>query len=216
MFTHRLLLSTHVLLVVLALTGCKIVFDADTADEIPPGPDGDDARNAARLDDTFESKLLPRITDTATTLNDLKERLARDGIETVGGAIGNQGSGRGAAWHFAVTDAGTIVAAKLETSARTLDVDTDGDSAADMTVQLGPVIRGTALRDAAPFFVFDDFRDQIEFAKLARAINDRIKPTLIVPDGDLVGGSVRFTGVVPLKSTADKYVLTPTSVEFAQ
>lgn len=199
-----------------ALPGCKIVFDKDKADEIPAGPDGDDARNAARLDEAFEAKLLPRIAETGVSVTDLKARLESEGLESVGSEIGNQGSGRGAAWNYSVSDSGTIVAAKLETSARSLDVDTDGDNSADVTVQLGPVIRGTALRDAAPFFVFDDFRDQIEFAKLARAINERVKPTLVVPERDLVGSTVDFTGVVPLKSVNDKFVLTPIVVEFGE
>lgn len=198
-----------------ALTGCKIVFDKDLADEVPAGPEGDDIRNTARLEETFDSQLIPRITDTAVSVSTLKSRLASEGLDAVGAELGNQGSGRGAAWNYSVADQGRIVAAKLETSARTLDVDVNGDSMADITVQLGPVIRGTALRDAAPFFVFDDFRDQIEFAKLARAINDRIKSDLVVPEGDLIGGTVRFTGVVPLKSPQDKYVLTPISVEFS-
>ncbi len=62
---------------------------------------------------------------------------------------------------------GKIVVANLDTRARTVGLDTDGDGAADVTVQLGPVIKGSALRDVAPFYNFDDFRDQIEFAKLS-------------------------------------------------
>ena len=199
-----------------ALPGCKIVYDTDRADEIPAGPDGDDARNAARLDDTFDTRLLPRIRETAVSAVTLRERLSADGMDRVGMEIGNQGSGRGAAWNFSVSDSGTIVAAKLDTSAKTIDVDVDGDRKSDVTVQLGPVIRGTALRDVAPFFVFDDFRDQIEFAKLARAINNKIKPTLVVPEGALIGSAVRFTGVIPLKKPDSTFVLTPIIVEFSQ
>lgn len=199
-----------------ALPGCKIVFDEDKEVEIPSGPEGDDARNGARLDETFDSQLIPRITGTAIPVVTLRERLEGEGLDAVGAEAGNQGSGQGAAWNYSVADSGTIIAAKLDTSARTLDVDTDGDGGVDVTIQMGPVIRGTALRDAAPFFVFDDFRDQIEFAKLARAVNDRIKPTLTVPEGDLVGDTVSFVGVVPLKRPDEKFVLTPIVVEFGE
>ena len=198
----------------LTLPGCKIVYDSDTAEEIPAGPEGDDARNTARLEDTFDSQLLPRINGTAVRVAVLRSRLASEEMDSVGAEIGNRGSGLGAAWNFSLQDTGTIVAAKLDTSAKTVDVDVDGDAAADVTVQLGPVIRGTALRDVAPFYVFDDFRDQIEFAKLSRAINNRIKPTLILPEGDLIGRRISFTAVVPLKKPDEKYVLTPILVEF--
>ena len=199
-----------------AAPGCKIVFDKDTAGEIPAGPEGDDARNAARLEQSFESQLLPRINDTAVSVTELQTRLSREDIAAVGAEIGNQGSGQGAAWNFSVMDQGVVVAAKLDTSARTVDVDVNSDGTADARVQLGPVIRGTALRDVAPFFVFDDFRDQIEFAKLSRAINNKIKPGLVVPEGDLIGVAVSFTGVAPLRSAGDDLVVTPIRVEFAK
>ena len=83
-------------------------------------------------------------------------------------------------------------------------------------VQLGPVIRGTALRDVAPFYDFDDFRDQIEFAKLSRAINDRIKHALDLPDGDPIGLTIRFVGVTPLRSANDDVVVTPIRIGFPQ
>lgn len=104
----------------------------------------------------------------------------------------------------------------MDTRARSASVDTDGDGQSDVTVQLGPVIRGTALRDVAPFYKFDDFRDQIEFAKFARALNDRIKGMLTVPDDDPVGKVLRFVGVVPLKKASDALVVTPIEVEFLE
>lgn len=201
-----------VLLCALSLAGCKIVYDSDVdGSVIPEGPDGDDARNAARLDDTFATELLPLVTAKALPLAQLRTLLA-DGVDTAGAAYANRGAGQGAAWHFAITDTGKIVEANLTSSARTAEVDVDGDGAGDLRLQLGPVIRGTALRDVAPFYNFDDFRDQIEFAKLARAINDRIKTTLEVPEGDLLGQTVTFTGVVPVKRADDRLVVTLTEL----
>ena len=60
---------------------------------------------------------------------------------------------------------------------------------------------------------FDDFRDQIEFAKLGRALNDRISAEVVLPDGNLIGRTMRFTGVVPLKKADEKLLVTPVSVE---
>ena len=88
----------------------------------------------------------------------------------------------------------------------------DGDGSADVTLQLGPVIRGTALRDAMPFIVFTDFRDQIEFAKLARAMNDRASAGLEKPEGDVVGEEVSFTGVFTLRAAGDTPEIVPTEL----
>ena len=43
-----------------------------------------------------------------------------------------------------------------------------------IAVQVGPVLRGTALRDAVPFLNFTDFANQSEFAAVSNALNDRV------------------------------------------
>lgn len=199
----------------LALAGCKIVKDvAEDEKAIPADASGDDARTALRIADTFDSQLLPLVHETALPLHELRAALA-GGLDAAGKAHGNRGAGAGAAWNFAVSGEGRVVEAKLDSRARTLGLDTDGDGSSDVTLQLGPVIKGSAMRDVAPFYNFDDFRDQIEFAKLGRAINDQLAGRLTVPEGDLVGRSVTFTGVVPLKSATEALTVTPTEIEVA-
>lgn len=199
---------------VLGPSGCKIVFDADVDETvIPDGPDGDKARNAQRIEDTFEPELLPLIREKALPVATLTDLIATD-LNAAGVAHANRGSGLGAAWNFPVSGEGVVTEAKLDTRARAVSVDIDGDGNADVTLQLGPVIRGTALRDSAPFYQFDDFRDQIEFAKLSRALNNLLTEMIAVPEGDLVGDTVAFVGIVPLKSAKDKMVVTPIEVRF--
>lgn len=205
-----------VLLCVLALAGCKIVFDDEaSAAVIPDGPEGDDARNAQRLEATFESELIPLIEARALDVATLEAALAED-VDAAGEAHANRGAGQGAPWNFAIADSGRVVAANLTSSARTADVDVDGDGAADIRVQLGPVIRGTVLRDVAPFYNFDDFRDQIEFAKLARAINDRVRDALVLPEGEITGRTLEFTGVVPVQKAGDALVVTPIAIAVSE
>ncbi|UWQ97223.1 DUF2291 domain-containing protein [Rhodobacteraceae bacterium M385] len=202
-----------VLLCALSLVGCKIIYESDESEAaIPAGQEGDDARNAARLDATFETELLPLVSDRALSIADLRAEIDI-GIDIAGEAHGNRGAGQGVAWNFAVSDTGEIIDANLESSARTADVDVDGNGTPDVRLQLGPVIRGTTLRDVAPFYNFDDFRDQIEFARLARAINDRMNARLSIPESDLIGRSVSFTGAAPMRSADDALVITLT--EFA-
>jgi len=43
-----------------------------------------------------------------------------------------------------------------------------------IAVQVGPVLRGTALRDAVRFLSFTDFANQSEFAAVSNALNDRV------------------------------------------
>ncbi len=199
--------------VALGTAGCKIVKDTPEDEKaIAADASGDDARTELRLAETFDTQLVPYITDNGLSLDALAGALA-GGLDEAGAAHGTRGSGQGAAWNFPVKDAGRVVEAKLDSRARTASVDTDGDGAADVTVQLGPVIKGSALRDVAPFFNFDDFRDQIEFAKLGRALNDRVSGKIALPDGDITGLSLAFTGVVALKKADEALVVTPIAVE---
>ena len=202
-------------LAVLDLTACKIIKTPEpgAATEIVSGEAGDDARIAALLDETLVSQLLPLIRDRATDVAELR-RAVTGGLDAAGEAWGVRGAGEGAAWNFAIKGTGTVIAANLESRARKAEVDTDGDGAADLTLQLGPVIKGTSLRDVAPFYDFNDFRDQIEFAKLGRAINDRVLATLALPEGDLIGAALTFTGAVSLKSPGDPWLVTV--IEFTQ
>jgi predicted lipoprotein len=78
----------------------------------------------------------------------------------------------------------------------------DGQPAA--ALQIGPVLRGTALRDALEFIRFTDFVNQLEFAGVANALNDRVvKDVLGAVNVDaLAGREVAFVGAVPVSGGA--------------
>ncbi|MDO9638388.1 MAG: DUF2291 family protein [Pseudotabrizicola sp.] len=209
----QIALTAACLLAALSLSACKIVKTGGDADKAPAADaSGDDARIGALMAGTWEPKLIPAITERALTPAALRTAMA-DGLAAAGTAHGKAGSGAGAAWNFAVSGEGRVTAAKLDTRARVLEVDTDGNGTADLTLQLGPVVKGSALRDFSPFYDFSSFRDQIEFAKLGRALNDAAVARLTVPDGDPTGKTVAFTGVLALKSPTEAWLVTPISVE---
>jgi predicted lipoprotein len=71
-------------------------------------------------------------------------------------------------------------------------------------IQIGPVLRGTALRDALDFIQFTDFVNQLEFAAVANALNARVLSHVIGPldlDG-LAGREITFVGAVALGATS--------------
>jgi len=202
------------LLAVLPVTACKIVptEEAQTTEAANATEAGDDARIAALLDKTYDADLLPLIREKSMPLPDLRAAVAA-GLDAAGTAHGHRGAGEGAAWSFPVKGQGTVIAANLQSRARKAELDTDGDGKADVTLQLGPVIKGTSLRDVAPFYDFNDFRDQIEFAKLARAINDRTTAALVLPEGDLTGKTLAFTGAASMKAATDPWLVTVVTLE---
>lgn len=195
-------LSVFCLVAGIAVTGCKIVPDPDPAETESSGAgQSDEARMEAFAQENWETQVLPVIQENLVPVDDLRTALAT-GTDAAGGKYGLRPKGEANPWNFAVSGQGKIIEAKLDSRAPKLGVDTTGDGAADVTVQLGPVIRGTALRDAMPFIDFTDFRDQIEFAKLATALNGMAHASISKPEGDVIGQDLRFEGVFTLRDPA--------------
>ena len=67
-----------------------------------------------------------------------------------------------------------------------------------LAIQIGPVIRRTALRDALDFIRFTDFPNQSDFAAVANALNDVVLLHVLgsIDLEALVGQTVSFTGAV--------------------
>jgi predicted lipoprotein len=203
------------LAVAVGVAGCKLVKTGGDAAKAPPSDEsGDDARIAALIAKTWSAQLAPFIRSTAVDAVALKQAIAAD-LDAAGKAHGHRGAGEGAAWNFAVKGSGKAVAADRQSRAAHADLDVDGDGTVDVVIQLGPVVRGTALRDVAPFYSFTDFRDQIEFAKLARALNDTAIKGFKLPDGDLVGRTISFAGAFALRAATETPSVVPIDLEVA-
>lgn len=88
------------------------------------------------------------------------------------------------------------------------------DGADVAAIQIGPVLRGTALRDALEFIRFTDFVNQLEFAGVANALNDRVLRDVVGPlDMDeWVGREVAFVGAVSAANAGRTLEIVPVQV----
>lgn len=196
--------TSFILAACIALAGCKIVAKTDTDDN----QQDDDSRMAAVVATDWDARILPRMRETAAPAPDVLTALSAD--FAAGSAQYNASSGaRGAPGVFVIRGEGEVVGANLESRAARLNVDMNADGAADLDIQLGPVIRGTALRDALPFYDFTSFRDQIEFAKLSRALNDASHAALPETPADAIGRHVAFVGVFTMGKAGDPKEVVP-------
>jgi predicted lipoprotein len=125
--------------------------------------------------------------------------------ETYGRRVGQQ------PYTFVVTGSGTVVSVNTESRAGRALVDTNGDGSADISLAIGPVIRGTAVRDGMSFISFNQFTNQMQYASVSNEINLLINEQVIGPLGDvatLSGKQVSFAGAFTL-SALDAIVVTP-------
>ena len=95
---------------------------------------------------------------------------------------------------------GTGVVSSIDRTSRVgvMLVRVAGAAPATVAIQIGPVIRGTALRDASGFIHFSDFTNQSDYAAASNALNDTALRTVIAPLAvdTLPGRTVEFTGAV--------------------
>lgn len=198
------ILFTTGLVVALSLSGCKLV-KTESADEAAADP------IATLVSDTFEAKLVPALSEKAVDLSVLRDAV-KSGLDAAGAQYGLRVGGAGGGWNFAVKGKGKVIVENRASKAAVAEIDVDGDGTADAILQLGPVVKGSALRDVTPLYDFSAFRDQIEYARLGRALNDRAVST-IPADSPLNGKTVEFLGATVLRTSGEKPLVTPVSVE---
>lgn len=136
----------------------------------------------------WQSRLLPEA-----------ERTAVD-VTTILGATSDSSSTGGVPSRRSVfvRGAGVIASVDRRSQVGLARVALAGESG--VAVQIGPVLRGTALRDATSFIHFTDFVNQIEFATVANALNNRVSRQVLasLDPERLTGRRIAFVGAVTI------------------
>lgn len=108
-------------------------------------------------------------------------------------------------WQFIVTGNAKVLTMNTKSKSGTLELDLEPyDGSADCIFQIGPIVKGQALRDSMPFIKFIDFKDQTEYGKISAEINryaiENVLNPVVVPDEDgkptidMAGKIISFTG----------------------
>ena len=200
------------------MAGCKIEprpVPGSPASDAQAGAAGAPAFDAkAAVDAMWDSKVIPAVAAMATDFSALKKAMQTPS-EAALAAHGHRENGEGAPWNLAASATGRVLAVDTTVGAGTADIDVDGDGRADLQIQIGPVLRGSALRDSLPFVSFTAYSNQIDFAQLANALNDRAYATTLqgVDRATLAGRRVSLVGVFTVDPAADLPLLTVTAFQ---
>lgn len=203
--------SLWLVLALASLSGCTIatVRPLDPVTGRPIIGNEDQQFNAARyVSEIWTSQAIPALQQNANDINMVVDALRAnqaEGSATYGKREGSQ------PYSFLVSGSGTVVSVNTESRAGLALVDTTGDGEADISLAIGPVLRGTALRDGMPFISFNQFTNQLEYAGVSNEINLLVNQQVIAPLGDvttLAGKQVTFAGAFTL-ANVDEIVVTP-------
>lgn len=210
-------MALGVLLGFLVLCSCSapwtvVPISSNNADE----PAQDKPFNAeAYVDSIWSSKVLPAV---ATQSVDLKEALAAFHADPAAAArrFGNHNSSGPAC--FLVKGEGKVLRVDTRSLAGQALLDLPPyDGHADAALQVGPVLNGTALRDALPFIQFSQFVNQLQFAGVGNALNSRVvKATLAgLPLKSMRGRVVSFAGAVSMPADDGLPAVVPVTLTIA-
>jgi predicted lipoprotein len=193
-----------------ALDACRIV-----ATPKKPTAGADDATSGgfdpdAMVDAIWDSKVVPYLSARAGPLPEVVA-LSRSNPEEAGRKFGYRAKEGNEPWTFVVRIDGRVVAAETASRAGTISVDTSGDGKIAAVVQIGPALRGTALRDALDFISFNDFKNQIDYAQFGKAFNQRVVRTNLskLPRDVLAGRNVTALGAFTLEAGDQPPLVTP-------
>jgi predicted lipoprotein len=146
----------------------------------------------------WSSKVLPTFDAKSVDAATLIAALAADPA-TAEKQYGTQAAD-GGPYSFMIKGSGKV----LEAGADGLAVDlAPPDGKADVTINTGPVILGTALRDAVGFIKFGDFTNQVDYAQVSTEMKNEVKTTVLASFDatKAVGKTVDFEGALALSDT---------------
>lgn len=201
---------------VLSLAACSSVpgvYTYEDEKKVAQAAAGFDAKTY--VDGIWSSKVLPAVTEKAVDAATLLDAIAADPVQ----AAEKYGttSGTGAAPAFLVKGEGTVTAVDVNAPTGPVTVTLADAAARTVTLVTGPVIAGTAIRDAVGFIDFSQFTNQIDYANVSTELNNRVKTDVVsqLDRAALTGKQVSFEGAFSLL-TPTVIPVVPTKVQVSQ
>ena len=191
------------------LAGCTRVPGVYVAEKRRSGGTQDGAFNATAYAEKNWSKVTQTVTDKAVDATTLLPAIAADPA-----AAGKQYGGQvGSPYSILVKGTGKVVAVDQAQGPGRLHLDLDPpDGTPDLSIAIGPVFLGTALRDAVGFINFGEFPNQIEYANVATALNTQVRQKVVAGADLAPGRTVTFAGAFQVLDPKD-LVVTPVQLQ---
>jgi predicted lipoprotein len=199
----------------LLLTSCRLIATADiTALANAGAPNGAGGFDPDKMvTSIWSAKVVPYFEKKAGPFVEVRDAAAKSPDEA-GAKFGYRAKSEDTPWTLMVKLNGVIIAADTESRAATISVDASGQGKSDAIVQIGPAMRGTAIRDALDFVSFNDFTNQIDFARYGKAFNTYVNHATLekLSRDALIGRKVTVLGAYPLLSPAESPLVTPVEI----
>jgi predicted lipoprotein len=178
---------------------------------LTPSGSGSQSKGAQFAEKVWESKVLPAVQEKAQDIAKILPEI-RANPASAGEKYGKRESTN--PYNYLVKGTGKVIEVHTESQAGTLVLEIPGleDKVA---LQIGPVVRGTALRDATGAAPFDQFSNQLDYADVSKEMNSRaVKAAFAgIDPAKLSGQTISFSGAFTFDPrTKGPVLVTPVKV----
>jgi len=212
----RFFIAITAILMILIMSACTIVpIDPDEQ----PGAVGSAVLRARNVDeyleDYWDTYIVPEIQDRKVTLGSLIASVNSVGWDQTGQAYGEIRGDIGASYTFIVYDNAVVIETNTESRNGFVIVEIDGVYDYEVRVSIGPALSGTAIRDSLRFVDFNQFVNQVDFARLATELNNRGNERAAQNFDlfELDGETIDFTGAFVAPSGSNVITIMPIFLE---
>lgn len=200
-------------------TGCTAFTVVKTGEQAEGSANGSGVDNSTfdpegYVNTLWEPEVIPYMQENAKDVTEVLNAL-KSGADQAGNKFGTRKATEGSPWNFIVKGKGKVLTLNTETRAGFIELDlAPYDGSMDIKLAIGPVLKGSAIRDSLAFINFDEFKNQIQFAQIASAFNKKAYDSVISAANvdSLANQEIGFTGAF----TADGAVVTVIPVVLGQ
>jgi predicted lipoprotein len=163
----------------------------------------------------WDERVIPHMGERAVELSLLLKELG-DGAPEACEKYGYRAVEENNPYNFSVKGRIKAISISPESNAR-MEADIEPyDGLPDIVVQVGPIFKGTSIRDFLDFVKFEDFTNQVDFAKLANELNFKVRDDVVKQFGfkekEYLGEEFEIMGATTYLNGASRLVVTPVSM----
>ena len=196
------------LIMVFSLAGCVMVVKTGHEGELT----GNVAFNAAdNVESIWSSQAIPELEKKAVDLPQFLTESNGD-LKTLAGKYGRYSMGDKGELSYVVKGQGKVMEVNQEKKAGFMTVKIDGyDGPVVIKLQIGSVYKGSAVRDSLSFIKYEDYKNQVDWAKVSQSIHDVINKDVIGKQDltTITGKTVVFTGCFSVGADQKEILITP-------
>lgn len=146
--------------------------------------------------DIWSSAAVPELTEKAVDLVTFLTESNGD-LKALADEYGKYSMGTSGELSYTVKGEATVKEVNTEKKAGYIDVTLAGyDGPVQIQLQIGPVFKGSAVRDSLDIIRFEDYKNQVDYAAVSQSIHSEIQLSIIdnIDLASLEGKEITFTG----------------------